>query len=304
MFILSFLRAIKFSFQDIVRNFWLSLVTVIILLLALFLVNILITVQIITKSAVDSIKEKIDINLDIKGAAEDNEINALKAQISGLDKVKNVTFVSKADALEKFKENHKNDPQILQALRELNKNPLTPTLVIKPNDVAQYDELINDLNKINSTIIESRNFDNPKVMLEKINKIATKINEVGLIVNILFIIITILVVYNSIRVTIYTHQKEIKIMRLVGASNWFIKAPFLISSLLYTLFGLITIIAIYYPFLSLLQPYLETFFTGYNFNLLTYFNQNFFLIFGLQFIAAAVVNSLASFIAVRKYSRI
>lgn len=304
MFILSFLRAIKFSFQDIARNFWLSLVTVMILLLAFFLVNILVTVQIITGSAVNSIKEMIDINLDIKGTAQTNEILALKAQISNLNSVKSVTYISKAEALEKFKEYNKKHPQILQALRELNTNPVPPSLIIKPKEVDQYDEMINDLNKIESNIIESKDFDDPKTMLTKVNKIGNKINEVGLIVSLIFIMITILVVYNSVRVTIYTHQREIKIMKLVGASNWFIKAPFLISGVLYTVFGILTVIAIYYPFLSLLQPYLETFFTGYSFNIVTYFNSNFWKIFGTEFMVAALVNGLASFIAVRKYSKI
>ena len=273
-------------------------------MLALFLINVLLSVQIITKSAINSIKEKIDINLYVKSDATENQIIALKTEISNLDKVKNATYISKAEALESFKDSHRNNPEILQALRELNKNPLNATIVIKPKNIEQYEELTNELDQINNDIIESKNFDNPKTMLAKINTITGKINEVGLAVSLIFVLVTILVVYNSIRVTIYTHQREIKVMRLVGATNWFIRAPFLISSVFYTLIGLSITMAIFYPFLTILQPYLEAFFAGYNFNILSYFNKNFLLIFGAEFVVAVAINMIASLIAVRKYTKI
>lgn len=302
--IIAFLRAIKFSIQDIARNFWLSLATVIILVLALSLVNILLTVQVVTQSAINSLKEKIDVTLDLKAQAQEGEILALKSQVSNLDKVKSVEYVSKSQAIDAFRKDHEKDPDILQALRELNANPLTASLIIKPKDIDQYDALITDLNKIDNPIIDSRNFDNPKAMLDKINAITNKIEQIGIFISLLFILITILVVYNSIRVTIYTHQKEIRVMRLVGASNWFIRAPFLISSIAYTVIGLLFTLILFYPLLNVMQPYLEYFFNGYKLNLITYFQANFMMIFGTQFVVASLVNLFASFIAVRKYSRI
>jgi len=304
MFLLSFARIIKFSFQDIGRNIWLSIVTITILILALFSVNMLLTVNLISESAIGAIKEKIDVNLYIKPDTEENEILALKAKISNLSQVKEVQYISKAEALRSFKIKHKNNPEILEALRELGKNPLTPSLVIKPRNIDQYEELIASLNKIEDEIIESRNFDDHKIMINKINNITTKISEVGVLISLIFIFITLLLVYNAIRVAIYTHRREIKIMRLVGASNWFIRTPFLFSSIIYTLVGILVTIGIFYFFLSFLQPYLETFFIGYDINLLAYFNSNFVKIFGLELLAAAFVNMLASLIAVGKYSKV
>ncbi len=304
MIILSVLRAVKFSLQDLVRNFWLSIVTVVILVLALFSVNTLITIKVISQSAVDSIKEKVDINVYLKNEAAEPEIMALKAQISNINQVKSIDYVSKQQALDDFRDKHKNDPDVLEALRQLNKNPLSPTLVIKPKQVENYDDLITSINRIQNDIIESRNFDNPKQMLGKINGIAAKVNEAGMFVSFIFILITVLVVYNSIRVAIYTHQREIKIMRLVGASNWFIRAPYLFSSVIYTLLGLAVTALVFYPFLTLLQPYLETFFAGYSFNIVNYFKENFWRIFLLEFFSAAAINIFASWIAVRKYSRV
>ena len=304
MFILSFLRILKFSFQDIGRNIWLSIVTITILTLALFSINLLLTVNVITNTAIESIKEKIDVNLYLNADAPEDKINALKAKISNLEEVKDINYISKAEALESFKVEHKNDPEILDALRELGKNPLSPVLVIKANNIDQFDALVLNLNKIEDDVIESRNFEDHKLILGKINSLSKKINEVGLFISLVFVVITVLVVFNSIRVAIYTHRKEITIMKLVGASNWFVKAPFLISGLIYALIGTIIVIAIFYPFLSLLQPYLETFFIGYDINIFTYYNENIIKIFGLQFLAAAFINVLASFIALGRYSKV
>ncbi len=302
--ILSLIRIIKFSFQDIFRNIWLSVVTIMILILALFSVNMLLVVKVVGETAVEAIKEKIDINLFIKSDSEEEAILALKAKISNFEHVKNVTYISKSEALENFKLKHKDNPEILEALRELGKNPLAPSLVIKPKNLDSFDNLINRLNVIEDDIIESRNFANYKLMLEKINGITAKVSEVGLILSSIFIFITILVIFNSVRVAIYTHRREITIMRLVGASRWFIQMPYLISSLFYTFAGIVVIIAAFYMFLSLLQPYLETFFIGYNINLLDYFYNNGIKIFGIQFLAAVLINVIASLLAVRKYSNI
>lgn len=302
--IISLLRAAKFSLQDIARNVWLSVVTILILVLAFFSVNLLLSVQVISQAAVDTVRDKIDVSLYLKTDAPESEILALRAAISGIENVREVVYVSKQAALEDFQTRHKNNPDILEALRELDSNPLSPSLIIRPNDVNRYDGLIAELNRISNPIIESRNFDDHKLMLEKINLITDRVNQAGFAVSLLFIFITLLVLYNTLRVAIYTHRSEIAIMRLVGASDWFIRAPFIISSLLYTLISLLISGGVFYLFLNLLQPYLETFFLNYDFNIIHYFQGNFAQFFLLEFAAAAAINIIASLVAVRKYSNI
>lgn len=301
---LSAARVIKFSFQDIFRNIWLSLVTIIILILALFTVNMLLVVKVIGDTAVDAIKEKIDVNLFLKSTTKEEEILALKANLEKLSEVKEIEYVSKEQALERFKEKHSNNTEILNSLRELGTNPLTPTLIIKPSSLDAFDNLINQLNAIDSEIIESRNFADYKLILDKINGITKKVGDAALFLSTLFVFITLLVVYNSVRVTIYTHKREIAIMRLVGASRWFIQMPYLLSGVIYAAFGVAAVALIFYPFLSLLQPYLEAFFVGYNVNLPAYFYGNVLLIFGTQFLGASLVNMIATLFAVRKYSKV
>lgn len=301
---LTLYRIIKFSFQDIARNIWLSAATVIILLLALFSINTLITIRVTSDSATLAIKEKIDIALYIKAETPETEILSLKDSISKMERVKSVTYISQEDALADFREKYKNNQEILAALKELGRNPLSPSLVIFPNNLDEAGLLINELRMIDNSIIESRDFSDNTVVLNKINSITKKINEVGFFIIAVFILTSLLVIYNTIRVTIYTHRQEIEIMRLVGASNTFIYLPYVFSAFVYTLLSTLIIIAIFYPFLTLLQPYLEVFFMGYNINILAYFINNFWSIFGFQFLAILVINVLASLVAVRRYAKV
>ena len=303
-FLLSLGRVIKFSFQDVLRNIWLSLITIMILILTLSSVNLLLAVRAISGAAIGTVKEKVDINLYLRTTAEHDKIMALKAQISSLSDVKEVRYVSQDEALSVFRQEHVNDPQIIEALKELDKNPLTPSLVIKPKNSDNFNDLINELNKLESPIIESRNFEDHRLMLSKINAITKRVSDTGFVVSLVFMSITLLVIYNTVRVGIYTHRNEIAIMRLVGASNRFIKGPFLVSGVIYSLISMLVVIFGFFLFLNLLQPYLETFFTGYNFNIISYFTTNFWPIFVLEFLAASVVNMLASLVAASKYSHV
>ncbi len=286
------------------RNVWLSLVTIIILILALFTVNMLLVVKVIGNTAVSAIKDKIDINVFIQPSATEKEIEILQSQIKQLSNVSEVSYISKAEALVIFKEKYQDNPEILESLSELGQNPLTPTIVIKPADLDNFDVLVSQLNSIDSTIIESRNFTDYELILNKINDITKKVNDAGLFLSVIFIFITLLVVYNSVRVAIYTHRREIVIMKLVGASNSFIQMPYLFSSFIYTTIGVVFVMVIFYPFLTLLQPYLEAFFMGYNVNLVNYFYGNIITIFGIQLLAAALINGVTSLLAVRKYSKV
>ncbi|MFA5753778.1 MAG: permease-like cell division protein FtsX, partial [Patescibacteria group bacterium] len=294
---LSLYRIIKFSFQDIARNAWLSIVTVTILLLALFSINTLVTVRLISDSAIGAVKEKINISLFLKPETPESEIMALKAKLASSDKVRDVVYISRQNALEDFRKKYENNQEVLAALKELGRNPLSPSLTIIPKNFDESSLLINELRVLDNPIIESRDFSDNTVILNKINSITKRVNEVGLFIIAIFILTSLLVVYNSIRVAIYTHRQEIEIMRLVGASNAFIYMPYLVSALVYSLVSILIVIAVFYPLLSLLQPYLEVFFTGYSVNILSYFVDNFFAVFGVQFLIILLVNCLASLFA-------
>ena len=301
---LSFLRILRFSLQDISRNVWLSVVTVTILILSMLSINTLILLRAISDDAVMAIKEKIDLSLYLKPDAPESEILELKNKINSMERVRVVKYTSKQEALDFFRDKNKNNPEILQAILELGKNPLSPSLVIIPQNVEMIPDLIEELRAIDSDIIESRDFSDNRILLEKINTITDRISDVGFFIILVFIITSLLVVYNSIKVAVYTQKREIEIMRLVGASNAFIYLPFLFSSVIYTLLSVLVMIAVSFPLLGILQPYLEIFFVDYNINVISYFVENVWVIFGWQFVGISVVNVIASYLAVNKYAKV
>ncbi|OIO06877.1 hypothetical protein COX68_00650 [Candidatus Falkowbacteria bacterium CG_4_10_14_0_2_um_filter_41_15] len=301
---LSLIRIIKFSLQDISRNVWLTIATVTILVLALLSVNTLLTVDVLSRHAIDAVKEKIDISLYLKADASEEQVTSLKTEISQMSKVKQVMYTSKADALRSFRETNADNPEVLAALRELGRNPLSPSLIIVPNNVEEAPQLINEVKQIDSDIIESRDFTDNTLILDKINDITKKISEVGLFIICIFLFTSMLVAYNSIKVAIYTHRREIEIMRLVGASNSFIYLPFVLSAVIYAFLSVMLIIILFYPFLGILQPYLEVFFMDYNINIIDYFLNNFIIIFGLQFLVVSIISVLSSWLAIRRYAKV
>ncbi len=300
----TFFRVLKFSAQDIGRNVWLSVATITILVLTLFSINVMMTIRVISDNAISVIKNKVDFSLYLKSEAPENEIAALKAKIQGLNNVKSVSYTSKQQALLKFREKNQDNQQVIEALRELGTNPLSPSLTVLPSDTAQAPQLVANLKSLDSDIIESRDFTDNASIVQKIDYVTEKINEAGLFVIIIFSLTSLLVIYNTVKVAIYTHRREIEIMRLVGASRPFIIAPFLVSAIIYSLIAALLIICLFFPFLSLLQPYLEVFFTGYSINIVSYFITNFWVIFGVEFLAAAFAGVVASLLAVRKYSKV
>ncbi len=299
----SLFRIIKFSFQDISRNVWLSMATITILLLALLSINMLVAVRTVSEHAVLAIKEKMDISLYLKANVAEEEAMSLRAEIAKLPEVKSIVYISQEKALNDFREKNINNPDVMKALQELDRNPLLASLTITPNSLETSVQLISNLQRLDAKIIESRDFTDNSLIVSRIDNITQRINEVGLIIIALFILISLLVVYNAIRVSVYTHKQEIEIMRLVGASNFFIYMPFVFTSFLYTLISVLVVIIAFFPFLTLLQPYLDVFFSGYNINILSYFSNHFWYIFGLQFLMILLINVVASLWAVRRYAK-
>ena len=122
MFIALF-RIVKFSLQDFLRNFWLSVATIIILILTLISINFLLTLNFITKVALGEVRDKIDVSIYFKQDVPESQIGNIKSYLLSMTEVKDVFYVSPEDALEKFKETHKDDPAILESLAEVGNNP-------------------------------------------------------------------------------------------------------------------------------------------------------------------------------------
>ncbi len=300
----SILRIIKFAFQDFFRNFWLSIVTLTILILALFTVNLLIIFNSITKNAIASIESKININLYFKPDISEEQVANVQQYIQNMSQVEEVHYLSKDQALQNFKEKHKDDQKILDSLQEIDKNPLGASLIVIAKKTSDYPIILENLKNTQfNNMIESKDFDDHQLVIERITGITQKVSKGVIIIAAIFALISLLIIFNAIRIAIYTHRDEIMAMKLIGATDWFVETPFLLQGIIFAFISVIATIIIVYPLLGFIQPYLKILMEN-NFNIIYYFNSQFILIFGLEFLGAMILNLFSSFIAVKRYVRV
>lgn len=301
----SFWRALSFALKDFWRNIWLSLVTITVLVLALLSFNILVSLNAMSDKIIDSVKDRIDVSVYFKPEINQAEIDNFRERLKSRPEVKSVSFISKEQALEDFKAKHQDDPKINEALKELEKNPMVDTVVVKANSTEEYNKVLAFINlPENQQIIKYQNFTDHEKIIQRVNSISLKIEKVSLIVTGIFILIAVLIVFNAIRVMLYSYKEEITVMRLVGASDWFIRLPFLLEGVLYSIFAVGLAFVGLYAIFGALGPYLNSFFDAYNFNLIQYYNDNFLLLFFSELGAVILLCILSSGVAIRRYLKV
>jgi cell division transport system permease protein len=300
MFI-SFIRIIKFALQNFWRNIWLSVATISIIILTLISVTFLGFVNVLTLQAVETVKDRIDISVYFKPEVTPQEVKSIKEKLVKLDKIKSIYYLSREDSLKLLKEKHKQDVLVAESLQELGANPLGDTLIIKAYELNYYPLILQALEQSQyKGLIQDKNYQDNQAFLEKIYTVTDKIKKMGWLISGVFALISILIVFNTIRIAIYTHSEEINIMKLVGAGNWFIRAPFLIEAILYAGIGTVLTLLFLYPFLKLIDPYVLSFFNG-SFSLTAYYLSNLLALASWQFIGILILALVVSFVAVDRY---
>jgi cell division transport system permease protein len=299
-------RIIKAGFINFWRNGWVSLATVLIMVITLFTIGSLIFSRAILGSMVSQIQDKVDISVYFKTDAQEEDIFTLKDSISKLAEVKSVEYVSAEQALEDFKERHKENALITQSLEELGENPLGAVLNIKAKEPSQYEAVAKFLEAeseaLTGSIIDKINYYQNKKVIDRLTKILDSAKNLGSILSVLLVIISVIVIFNTIRLAIYISRDEIGVMRLVGASNRFVSGPFIVEGIMYGVVSAIITMVLFYPFALWLGPMTESFFSGVN--LYNYYISNFGQIFLILLLVGIILGALSSFIAVRRYLKV
>src|SRR3989339_213027 len=301
---LSLLRVIKFAFQDMARNFGLSFMTVLILVLMLLSINTLVVINVLTGEAVRLIKDQIDVSVYFSYDATDKEIQEIKSYTQSFPEVVNIDYFTREQVLEQFKTQHGDDKDVLAALSELNENPLGATMVIRTREPKDYSKIISALNVPEyENIIEAKSFGDTEKAIGRVHTITTNVEHFGYALSVLFAIIAFLIIFNTIRVAIYTQRIEIGIKKLVGATNWFVRGPYLVESLFFTCLSVAVTAAVVYFALRFLEPYVMVVFqkTGI---LTNYYLSHKMQLTGLQFIAVLFLSIFSSLLAMRRYLRV
>lgn len=287
-----------------IRNIGLSSMTVFILVLMLLSVNVLWSVDVMTKEAVSMVKDQINVSLYFATDAKDKDVTEIKGYLGAFPEVVNLQLQTREQVLESFKDRHRMSAEVLQALDELGGNPFGPTLIVKTREPGDYKKILAGLNVPEyENLIEAKSFDGQEGAIDRLHTITGRIERVGLGLSALFALISFLIIFNTIRVAIQTQKIEISIKRLVGANNWFIRGPYLLESLIFTISSIVITAGIVYLALHWIDPYLAVVFPS-DFSLTKYYNSNILYLFGSQAVAVLLLTVVSSTLAMRRQLKV
>ena len=301
MIFFSAARVIKFAAQNIWRNLGLSFMTVTILVVTLLSVNVLITLNALTQHSVALVKEKVDVSIYFKPEATANQVQEIKEYLSTFPEVKELTLQSPEQVMEEFREKHGENSDVLASLDELAENPFGATVTVRTHEPSQYDQVLAGLDTPDvNAIVESKTFDQHSNAIAKLEEITTSVSRLMIGVTALFALIAFLIIFNTIRVAIYTQREEISIKKLVGASNWFVRAPFFIDGVAYTVVSVGIAIALLFGLMRVLDGFARVALN--NFSLMQLFKDS-PMLFVYQIIGVLLLTWISSALAMRKYLR-
>lgn len=240
-------RLVKSGFTNFFRNIWLSLAATSIMTITLFIISTILVLYTLTNLSIENIKDKVGITAYFNNQTSEREILNVKAEIELMPNVESVQYIPKTVAKEIFLEIHKNEPLLLETINEFkdSENPLPNSFAIRATDLEQYASISETLRSDRYAPYFERVRDNSKV-IDRLFSITNTIKNLGVVLTVVFVVVTIMVMFNTIRLTIYNRRQEVEIMRLVGATNWYIRMPFIIEGMLYGIIATILTSAIMY----------------------------------------------------------
>lgn len=223
---------IKDAFKSIVRNKTLSIASMATVAATLFILGVVTLTMVNVDKAVAHIGSKIEVKVFIKDDITSDQQDALRGKLESIEGVKEVTLETKEQALEKVKEQMKDDAEILTAGFD-EKNPFPGSFTVKVTKPEVVDTIIENVKTADGveTIKDARD------IIDKISKLTSSVKVVGIIAFIVFILVSLFLIGNTIKITVYSRKREIGIMKYVGATDWFIRWPFIIEGVILGIAG-------------------------------------------------------------------
>lgn len=301
-------RIIIAGFRGFYRNRTVSLSSIFILTITLSIITSFYLSRAIFDYTLDQVREKVDVRVYFTVDATEEQVADIKAKLLGLSQVKKVDYTSKEDALIEFKKKHEGDQLTLQALDELGTNPFGASLSVVAKETSQYEAIAQQLSVGSGLLgdsanaVDKINYYQLKDSIDKLNNIIGWTNTVGFWLSMLFIFMSCMIVYNTIRLAIFVYRDEIAVMKLVGASNMFIRGPFVVEAIMYSLVATIIVLALFFPATVWITKKTVFFFEGMNIH--AYYTSHFFELAGMLLLSGLILSIISSLLAVRKYLKI
>lgn len=234
------------AYQSILRNSWLALASIGVVAVSLLIFGGTLLMVLNANNLARGLESGVEISLFLKDNTPPGEVSELEKSIRNLPEVASVEFIPKEQALDDMKKNLGDNKDILSGLEE--KNPLPDAFRIKARDVEQVPALAGQF-------MELRQADQVRYgqgVVEKILAFSRWVRIAGMITMVLLGAAAVFLIATTIRLSVFSRRREIEIMKFLGATNWFVRLPFLLEGMALGLFGsLLAVAVIYAGYISL-----------------------------------------------------
>lgn len=292
-------RNIRDAFKSVFRNFSLSLASISCITITLIIVAISILATLNVNNFAKVMKEDVTMVVFLNTETTAEEEEQIEFQLKNMDNVESVEFRSKEDVKNEMAGTSETLRSIMEEWDEAD-NPLKDNYLIKVTDIEKIKDTANEIQKIEQ--VDAVNYG--EGMIEQLITAYDAVQKVSLLVVIALIVVTIFLIINTIKLTIFSRKREISIMRLVGASNFTIKNPFVIEGMFLGILGsIIPILITTYGYLAFYNH-----FQGYLFSspLIKLIKPEPFIYYValLVLVIGIIVGMLGSYRAVKKYLKV
>lgn len=287
------------------RNWTTSLGAVITIFLSLFIIGLFIVGSAMVNSMIGGVQDTVKISAFISDDASDEDIEAFMEKIEGWDNVKNVEFKTKDDALEDFQSSSSDADATISALD--GENPLPRSYTIEMNEPSQVEEMANKIKQDSDfqQIVDGGNVDESVLYgqeeVARLFQFTDYIRLAAVVLVALLTFVAFIFINNTIRLSITARRREIAIMRLVGASNGFIRGPFVAEGVLQALLGSLLAIGCLELVRNFLMPLIQENlkFMPFNVTMAMYLAT-----YGSLILVGIVIGLFGSAIAMRRYLKV
>ncbi len=293
----------KQSIQGFARNLSTTLGSIITIFLSLFIIGVFLIGAVVIDNIVKSVESEVSITAYVSDDAKEKDITAMEDYVKTLDGVSSVSFTSKEQALEDFR-NMSSNADIVD---ELGGNPLPASINIELSDPQQVQQVANEI-ETSDLFKKIADEDNPADSLkygqrtvERLFSVTNYVRYIGIALIVLLVFIALVFINNTIRLAIMARRKEIAIMRLVGASNGFIRGPFLMEGALHALIGAVLAVVSLELIHQLALPRLQA---SLAFLPIEVDGMTFVFIYLILVAAGLVIGLIGSALAMRRYLKV
>jgi cell division transport system permease protein len=302
---------IQEAFRALRRNAAPSMAAIVTTVVTVILLGVLIPVFQTTQATSNEVRDSLEFRVPVYDDATEAEISALQTKLEAIPHVASARFVTKAEALAEFKKSF-GKKKVEESITQLRgHNPLPGNFSVKPDDAGNLAAARaavappgpdGEPKPISSIIVVETPTFEPREGTEQIEQVTSALKIVLTVITALLIAASLMLVGNTIRLSIYTRRREVEVMRLVGASRWFIRWPFMIEGVVVGFAGgLVAILILWLGKITIVDPLSSTF------SFLAAQNNSsisFPALVAILFAASVLVSAIGSGVTLRRFLKV